>query len=134
MEAAFFVDVARPERAMAKCEEGYLCDVCHGDVAEISDSSLYLRYVIGEIHAEVLHVQAERHICCDPVLAQFIEHPDFEPVIVEGKFDRRLLDPQFVQSRTDLVTRGWLRLRQIAHSGLAILDYPLNRTNTDSET
>ena len=32
---------------MAKCEEGYLCEVCGQDVAEITESDLYLRYVIG---------------------------------------------------------------------------------------
>ena len=40
---------------MAKCEEGYLCDVCGGDVAEITDSDLYLRYVIGMLDPEMLH-------------------------------------------------------------------------------
>ena len=43
---------------MAKCEEGYLCDVCGGDVAEITDSDLYLRYVIGEVDPETLHTTA----------------------------------------------------------------------------
>ena len=34
---------------VARCEEGYLCDVCGGDVEAITDSDLYLRYVIGAI-------------------------------------------------------------------------------------
>ena len=38
---------------MAKCEEGYLCDVCGGDVEEITDSDLYLRYVIGQLEPSV---------------------------------------------------------------------------------
>jgi hypothetical protein len=45
--------------------------------------------------------------------------------VVCGAFDRRKLDPQFAQARTELVTRGWLRLRELAGSTLAILDYPL---------
>ena len=39
---------------MAKCEEGYLCDVCGGDVEEITDSDLYLRYVVGLADPEVV--------------------------------------------------------------------------------
>ena len=74
---------------MAKCEEGYLCDVCGGDVEEITDSDLYLRYVIGEIDPETLHTTRERHIRCNPVLAQFIVDNDFAPVVVEGPFDKR---------------------------------------------
>ena len=35
------------DECMAKCEEGYLCDVCGGDVEAITDSDLYLRYVVG---------------------------------------------------------------------------------------
>lgn len=34
---------------MAKCDEGYLCEVCGQDVAEISQSDLYLRYVVGNL-------------------------------------------------------------------------------------
>ena len=35
---------------MAKCDEGYLCDVCGGDVADLVDSDLYLGHVIGNLH------------------------------------------------------------------------------------
>jgi hypothetical protein len=111
--------------AMAKCEEGYLCDVCGGDVGEITDSDLYLRYVIGELDPETLHTLRERHIRCNPVLAQFIVDDDFEPVIVEGSFDKRGLDPAYVRERQSLVTRGWRRLKEIAGLELPILDYPL---------
>ena len=45
---------------MAKCEEGYLCEVCGGDVEAITDSDLYLRYVIGELDPEVLHMNLFR--------------------------------------------------------------------------
>jgi hypothetical protein len=110
---------------MAKCEEGYLCEVCGQDVEEISDSDLYLRYVIGWVDPEVLHTSAERHIRCNPVLAQFIVAEDFEAVTVEGEFDKRNLDPAFVAQRQRLVTRGWQRLREIAHLDRPILEYPL---------
>jgi hypothetical protein len=110
---------------MAKCEEGYLCSVCGGDVEEITDSDLYLRFVIGMVDPETLHTTRERHIRCNPVLAQFIVDADFEPVVVEGEFDKRKLDPQYVRQQEALVTRGYRRLREIAHLDLPIIDYPL---------
>jgi len=112
--------------AMAKCEEGYLCDVCGGDVENIWESDLYLRYVIGQIDPETLHTTRERHIRCNPTLAQFIVHADFEPVAVEGAFDKRGLDPAYVREHERLVTRGWQRLKELAHQeGVSLLDYPL---------
>ncbi len=99
---------------MAKCDEGYVCEVCGKDVAAIFESDLYLRYVIGELDPEVLHTSPERHIRCNPVLAQFIEHPKFDPVVVDGAMDRRLLDPQYAGARTSLVTRGFTRLLEIS--------------------
>jgi hypothetical protein len=111
---------------MAKCEEGYLCDVCGGDVEAITESDLYLRYVIGLADPEVLHTTRERHIRCNPALAQFIVDKAFEPVVVEGPFDKRQLDPAYVHEREELVTRGWRRLREIAAEHVpAIIDYPL---------
>jgi hypothetical protein len=110
---------------MAKCEEGYLCDVCGQDVAEITESDLYLRYVIGMLDPEVLHTTRERHIRCDPPLAQFIVDDDFPTVIADGPFDKRSLDPAYVRDRETLVTRGYRRLKEIAGLDLPILDYPL---------
>lgn len=110
---------------MAKCEQGYLCDVCGQDVAEMAESDLYLRYVIGEIDPETLHTTRERHIRCNPTLAQFIVEDDFPAVSVEGPFDKRALDPHYVREREVFVTRGWRRLRQIVGSELPILEYPL---------
>ena len=110
---------------MAKCEEGYLCDVCGGDVEEITDSDLYLRFVIGMLDPETLHTTRERHIRCNPALAQFIVDERFEPVIVDGPFDKRTLDPASVRERETLVTRGWRRLHEIAGQELSIIDYPL---------
>jgi hypothetical protein len=110
---------------MAKCEEGYLCEVCGQDVAEIAESDLYLRYVIGLLDPEVLHTTGERHIRCNPTLAQFIVDDDFAPVTVEGSFDKRLLDRAYVREQESLVTRGYRRLKEIAALDLPILDYPL---------
>lgn len=111
---------------MAKCEEGYRCDVCGGDVEGLADSDLYLRYVIGLLDPEVLHTTRERHIRCNPALAQFVVDDDFSPpVAVEGDFDKRRLDPAYVREREALVTRGYRRLRQLAGLDLPIIDYPL---------
>ena len=110
---------------MAKCDEGYLCDVCGQDVAELTDSDLYLRYVIGLLDPEVLHTTKERHIRCNPSLAQYIIADDFEPVFVEGPFDKRGLDPAFVRDQESLVTRGWHRLKEVTALGLPIIEYPL---------
>lgn len=112
---------------MAMCEQGYLCEVCGQDVENISQSDLYLRYVIGEVDPEVLHTTPERHIRCNPVLAQFIVHPDFEPVVVDGPFDRRTLDRQFSQQRCTLVSRGFARLVELERGGgeSDVTAYPL---------
>lgn len=110
---------------MAACDQGYFCDVCGEDVAAMTDSDLYLRFVIGEIAAKELPSHQERHIRCNPVQAQFIVHPKFEPVVVEGPFDKRELDAADVARREELVTRGWLRLREIVGQGLTVADYPL---------
>ena len=110
---------------MARCEEGYLCEVCGQDVGSITDSDLYLRYVIGMLDPESLHTSRERHIRCNPMLAQFIVDPDFTPVEVNGDFDKRRLDASFVSAREDLITRGWRRLREIEGTQLPILEYPL---------
>ena len=110
---------------MAKCDEGYLCDVCGRDVADLVDSDLYLRYVIGQIDPEVLHTTRERHIRCNPVLAQFIVDATFSPLTVEGPFDKRTLDSAYVAERERLITRGYRRLRELAGLNLPIIEYPL---------
>ena len=110
---------------MAKCDQGYLCDVCGQDVAEITDSDLYLRYIVGMLDPEVLHTTPERHIRCNPALAQYIVADDFEPIAVEGAFDKRTLDASFVREREVLLTRGWRRLKDVFRSGDPIIKYPL---------
>ena len=110
---------------MAKCDEGYLCEVCGQDVAEMTDSDLYLRYIIGMLDPEVLHTTPERHIRCNPTLAQYIVTDDFEPVVVDGPFDKRTLDADFVRQQERLLTRGWQRLKEVAGQELKIIDYPL---------
>lgn len=110
---------------MARCEQGYLCDVCGEEVEELADSELYLRYVLGEVEPETLHTRPERHIRCNPTLAQFIVAESFPPVTVEGPFDKAGLDPEHVAEEEARVTRGYLRLLELPGLGLPIIDYPL---------
>ena len=114
---------------MAKCDEGYLCEVCGEDVAEFTDSDLYLRYIVGMLDPEVLHTTLERHIRCNPTLAQYVVADDFEAVVVDGPFDKRMLDAQFVRQQERLLTRGWQRLKEVAGQELKIIDYPLPEVN-----
>lgn len=113
---------------MAKCDEGYLCEVCGEEVEGLTDSALYLQFVIGWVDPETLHTRRECHLRCHPVLAQFIEDERFgEPVVVSGEFDRRQLDADFVQQRAALVTRGYARLWELRSQRreLTVIDYPL---------
>jgi hypothetical protein len=110
---------------MARCERGYLCDVCGDEVAEMFDSDLYLSYVIGLIEPRALLAHPERHIRCNPVQAQFIVDEEFPPLAVEGAFDKRRLDPEYVRAQEDLVTRGWRRLQELPGQSLPLIEYPL---------
>ena len=111
---------------MAKCDEGYFCHVCGQDVKNVLESDIYLRYVIGQLDPELLHTTPERHIQCNPTLAQFIVAEDFEPVSVVGEFSKANLDPDYVAKQQDLVTRGWFRLKEIKEMNeVSILDFPL---------
>src|SRR6478752_10520328 len=98
---------------MVQCEQGYLCDVCGEDVEDVTVSDLYLRYVLGEVDPETLHVQPERHIRCNPILAQFIVSEGFEPVTVEGPFAKAELDREFVAEEEARVTQAYERLQTL---------------------
>lgn len=110
---------------MAKCDEGYLCEICGTDVEGLTDSDLYLRFVIGLVDPETLHTAKERHIRCNPSLAQFIVADDFPQIVAEGDFDKRHLETEFVKEREAIVTRGWQRLKELKKVDLPIIDYPL---------
>lgn len=113
---------------MAKCNEGYLCSVCGRDVEDMVDSDLYLRYILGQVDAETLHTTAERHIRCNPALAQFIVDDGFQPpVVVDSDFDKRLLDASFRAEQEARITAAWRRLREVAKSDLPLTEYPLPR-------
>ena len=82
-------------------------------------------YVIGMIDPETLHTTPERHIRCNPALAQFILDDRFRDIDA-GQFAKEFLDPNFVRERESLVTRGWRRLLELRSiEELSILEYPL---------
>lgn len=117
---------------MARCDEGYRCEVCGGDVEAVTDSDLYLRFVLGEIPLELLHRLPERHLRCNPAVAQFIVDAAFPPVACPGPFGKADLDPFTRAEEERRVTRGWRRLRAVPTLGLTIPEYPLSVT-PDSE-
>jgi hypothetical protein len=113
---------------MAKCDEGYRCEVCGRDVESIGESDLYLRYVLGEVPLERLHRLPERHIRCNPALSQYIADPGFAPVACDGPFRKAELDSAFVRDEERRVTRAWRRLQAIPTLGLSVPEYPLSVT------
>jgi len=111
---------------MARCERGYLCEVCGAEVEVLTDSDLYLRYVLGEVPPEQLHLLPERHVRCNPSLAQYVVDPAFAPARCEGVFAKEGLDAAFVAEEEARVTRGWRRLQELPSLGLPITEYPLS--------
>jgi hypothetical protein len=110
---------------MARCEQGYLCDVCGDEVHDITESDLYLRFVTGAIDSTALLSTPERHIRCNRIDAQFIVDPAFEPVVVEGPFAKQNLDATDVRRREELLTRGWRRLQELQQLAIPVSEYPL---------
>jgi hypothetical protein len=110
---------------MARCDQGYRCEVCGRDVEGITESDLYLRYVLGEVRPEELHLLPERHVRCNAALAQYITDAGFEPVVCDGPFAKNHLDASFVAEEEARVSRGWRRLQELPKLGLPITEYPL---------
>jgi hypothetical protein len=111
---------------MARCERGYLCDVCGKEVEAIIDSDLYLAYVLGEVSPEELLTRRERHLRCNPERAQYIVDDRFPPVVCQGFFAKGSLDPAHVVDEETRITRGWRRLQDIPALGISLDDYPLS--------
>src|SRR4051812_24605118 len=117
---------------MAHCDEGYRCEVCGRDVEIVPDSDLYLRYVLGEVPLDLLHRLPERHIRCNPAVAQYIIDAAFPPVVCDGPFAKVNFDPNFVVAEEARITRGWRRLVAIPTLGLTVPEYPLSVTPDES--
>lgn len=116
------------------CDQGYICEVCGEEVKGVTDSDLYLRFVIGEIDSRALLATPERHLRCNPTEAQFIVAEGFDPVTVQGAFDKRQLDAAYVSEREALLTRGWQRLQQLPGSSIPISEYPLEEFRRPTRT
>lgn len=112
---------------MARCERGYLCAACGEEVEPITESELYLAYVLGEVGVEDLLRRPDRHLRCAAERAQYIVDPEFPPVRCEGPFDKAGLDADFVAAEEARVTRAWRRLQEVRRLGLPIGEYPLPR-------
>lgn len=110
---------------MARCDEGYLCDVCGGEVESIVDSDLYLRYILGEVSPLALASIRERHVRCDPALAQYIVDDAFAPIECAGPFGKTWLAADYVAEQNERVTRAWRRLQELPTLGIPITEYPL---------
>ena len=112
---------------MAKCDQGYLCEVCGEEVENIRESDLYLRFVTGQIDSQKLLGSPERHLLCNPVVAQFIVADGFKPVVAEGAFNKAELDAAYVAAQEELMTRGWHRLQELYEISAVtpLADYPL---------
>jgi hypothetical protein len=121
------------DACMARCDEGYRCEVCGHDVELVVDSDLYLRFILGEVPLENLHLLPERHIVCNPALAQYIVADSFAPVSYNGVFDKHQFDPAYRESEEVRVSRAWRRLQAIPRLGLAIPEYPLSVTPEEIE-
>jgi hypothetical protein len=72
-----------------------------------------------------LHQTPERHIRCNPALAQYIVDARFEPAICGGVFSKGEFDGEFVAEEEARVTRAWRRLQDLPSLGLALDEYPL---------
>jgi hypothetical protein len=110
---------------MGQCDEGYLCAECGQEVEKITESELYLAYILGEVGVDELLHRPDRHLRCAVERAQYIIDPAFEPVKCEGFFDKRTLDPAFVIGEELRVTRAWRRLQEVVAQGIPIGEYPL---------
>ena len=110
---------------MAKCDEGYRCEVCGADVEAVVDSDLYLRYILGDVTLEWLHRMPERHIRCNPALAQYITAEGFKAQTCDGDFNKILMPSDYVDGETIRVTAAWRRLQAVPTLGLSIAEYPL---------
>jgi hypothetical protein len=114
---------------MAGCEGGYICGVCGKPVAEMHESALYLRFVMGCLHPDELWTAEEQHLPCRPELAQHVRDEEFlaahgELRPEDAALDRDRMPAEERARRDELTTRAYRRLLTLP-GGRHILDYPL---------
>jgi hypothetical protein len=112
---------------MARCDQGYLCDVCGVAVDAITESELYLKFALGIASAADLATARDRHIACNPLIAQYIIDDRFPPVVCPEPFNKANLDATIVASQEIKYTAAYRLLHDM------MLPQLLNRMAT-SET
>jgi hypothetical protein len=111
---------------MAQCDAGYFCYACGEYVESITESELYLRYVMREVAYEDLPKLPDGHIRCNARIAQYVVDPSFPPVHEdEPLLDKRRLERAEVEREEARVTRAWRHLQRLPDSGLPVARYPL---------
>ncbi|MCA8982254.1 MAG: hypothetical protein KDA76_00715 [Planctomycetaceae bacterium] len=110
---------------MAACDEGYRCEICGEPVTNLLESSLYVRYVLGEVPLHALFSAPERHLRCDLELARYIVHEKFTPPAQVGPLSNSPLPPEEQRQREQRVTAAWVRLREVVHARIPLTEYPL---------
>ena len=108
---------------MARCDEGYLCSSCKLPVDTLPESLLYLRYILGEVPVEVLHRHPDCHVRCCPEVAQYILHPNFEPIVCEGVFAKANFDVKYRESEEARITAAWGKLYAAEVEGFSLLNF-----------
>jgi len=124
----FFILYLDRSVPLAKCDQGYLCEVCGEPVKSIVESSLYLRYVLGEVDLHELFGKPERHLQCDCELSGYISDERFQQTVACAEAANgngsTTNGTDFVE-RSARITRGWHRLREVVRSDIPITEYPL---------
>jgi hypothetical protein len=91
---------------------GVLCDKCNKPVIPCEDATVLASVLISD--PIFFFFCQPRHIRCSPSRAQYIVHPDFEPVIDDRpKWDKRLLPEEVRKDREEEHTKAWLITREI---------------------
>jgi len=118
---------------MAKCDGGYFCYACGEYVDNITQSELYLRYVMGEVPHDRLLELPDGHITCNPDLAQYIVDDRFEcdAAVDEPALRKENRDPAFVRSEEERVSRAWRHLQSLPGSGIPMSEYPLAKPESE---
>jgi hypothetical protein len=115
---------------MSRCDEGYPCSRCGEPVKNLLESSLYVRYVLGEYEIHELFAAPDCHLQCDYELAAFIKHEKFTPPEIPAEIELPELSAAQRTRREEQVTAAWVRLREAIHLGLPITEYPLPRAES----
>jgi len=84
------------------------CTVC-GELVKRIDSAVHIESHIDG-RGGILMMAAPKHIQCSPSRAQWINHPEFEPVVDDRpEYDRRQLDldDSFIARKAESTAMAW---------------------------